>query len=247
MKSQTINLLKKELFLGNSLQTIIWTICCFGMFFIPSYPMYVGPFYLTLGIMMTFALNQSSHDILYTVLLPVRKIDVVKARFLYCGLLEFFGILCALIAYPIRSLAGYPANSAGINLTIAYFGLQLVIFAIFNLIFLGNVYKDPLKPGLRFLAAAVVYFLFYALFELPVWIYLGIQNKANGANGAITPNTITPEEVPVLAKIGSTITSTDGSAIITQLCVLLVGILLYVITWLITFRRAARQFEKYDL
>ena len=30
---------------------------------------------------MTFALNQSSHDILYTALLPVRKIDTVKARF----------------------------------------------------------------------------------------------------------------------------------------------------------------------
>ena len=88
MKSQTLNLLKKELVLGNTMQTIIWSICCFGMFFIPSYPSYVGPFYITLCIMMTFALNQSSHDILYTVLLPVRKIDTVKARFLYCGLTE---------------------------------------------------------------------------------------------------------------------------------------------------------------
>ena len=68
MKSQTLNLLKKEIKLGNSTQSICWTICCFGMYLIPSYPYYVGPFYITLAIMMTFALNQSSHDILYTVL-----------------------------------------------------------------------------------------------------------------------------------------------------------------------------------
>ena len=93
MKLQTVNLLKKEIILGNSLQTVCWLVCCFGMFFIPSYPAYIGPFYITLSIMMTFALNQASHDILYTVLLPVRKIDTVKARFLYCGLLEVVSIL----------------------------------------------------------------------------------------------------------------------------------------------------------
>ena len=97
MKSQTINLLKKEIKLGNTAQTLCWLICCFGMYFIPSYPTYIGPFYITLSIMLTFALNQSSHDILYTVLLPVRKIDTVKARFLYCGLHELFAILSALI------------------------------------------------------------------------------------------------------------------------------------------------------
>ena len=92
MKSQTLNLLKKEIVLGNSVQTVCWLICCFGMYFVPSYPCYIGPFYITLAIMLTFALNQSSHDILYTVLLPVRKIDTVKARFLYCGLLEILAL-----------------------------------------------------------------------------------------------------------------------------------------------------------
>ena len=121
MKSQTLNLLKKEIVLGNSVQTVCWLICCFGMYFIPSYPNYVGPFYITLAIMMTFALNQSSHDILYTVLLPVRKIDTVKARFLYCGLLEILALVFAAIALAVRNALGFPGNQAGINLTFAYF------------------------------------------------------------------------------------------------------------------------------
>ena len=160
MKSQTLNLLKKEMKLGNTSQTLIWMICCFGMFFIPSYPSYIGPFYITLCIMMTFALNQSSHDILYTVLLPVRKIDTVKARFLYCGLIEILSLVLALIPTLLRyCIPSFPENRAGINTTPAYFGLQLILYAIFNLIFLGNVYKNPLKPGLRYFAGAVVYLM----------------------------------------------------------------------------------------
>ena len=226
MKSQTINLLKKEILLGNSVQGIIWTICCFGMYFIPSYPMYVGPFYITLGIMMTFALNQSSHDILYTALLPARKIDVVKARFLYCGMLELFAFLCALLAFFVRRFL--PLNTAGINLTPAYFGLQMIIFAVFNYLFLGNVYKDPLKPGVRYFVAAIFYFVTYALCELPVWTYYAKVENA-------------------LAAVGKMFTDTTGEFIVSQCQVLLGGVLIYSGVWYLTFRRAAKQFEKYDL
>ena len=136
MSSQTIKLLKKEMKLGNTVQTFIWTLCCFCMYFIPSYPSYIGPFYITLCIMMTFALNQSSHDILYTVLLPVRKIDTVKARFLYCGLIEVLSLVLAVIPTLLRVFSIFPENHAGINTTIAYFGLQLIVYSVFNLIFL---------------------------------------------------------------------------------------------------------------
>ena len=61
-----------------------------------------------------------------------RKIDTVKARFLYCGLLEIASLLCGAIAAVVRYLGHFPENSSGIGLTVAYFGLQLIIFAIFN-------------------------------------------------------------------------------------------------------------------
>ena len=238
MKSQTINLLKKEIKLGNTVQTLIWTICCFCMFFIPSYPSYIGPFYITLSIMMTFALNQSSHDILYTVLLPVRKIDTVKARFLYCSILEVLSLLMGAIAAVIRHFGGFPQNNAGIDLTFAYFGLQLIIFAVFNLIFFGNVYKNPLKPGLCYFIAAVAYFLVYAICELPVWIWYHYQKLMT--NG---------EEVTLsfLASVGEMFANTDGAMLERQLLVLLGGILIFAGSWYLTFCCAARQFEKYDL
>ena len=237
MKNQTFNLLKKEIKLGNTAQSMCWLICCFGMFFIPSYPSYVGPFYLTLCIMMTFALNQSSHDILYTVLLPVRKIDTVKARFLYCGLIEIFALVLGIIPFVLHRLLPFPENRAGIPLNIAFFGLQLIVFAVFNFIFLGNVYKNPLKPGLRFILAAIGYFATYALCEVPVWAYFSMSSKLKA--GEIT-------ELSALALFGSKLYDMD-SAVVTQVEVFVIGSLIFAASWFITFRRAARQFESYDI
>ena len=238
MKSQTINLLRKEITLGNSVQTIIWFICAIGMSFIPSYPVYVGPFYITLAIMMTFALNQSSHDILYTVLLPVRKIDTVKARFLYCGLLEVIVLLAAVLIAVLKHKLHFPQNKAGIDLTIAYFGLQMIIFAVFNFIFLGNVYKDPPKPGLRYLIAAIMYFIIYAICELPIWIYFHFSEAIAAGQ---------TDNVPALARIGLMLSATEGPLLTKQCIVLFAGFLIFAGSWYLTFRRAARQFENYDM
>ena len=238
MKSQAVNLLRKEITLGNSVQTIIWFICAIGMSFIPSYPVYVGPFYITLAIMMTFALNQSSHDILYTVLLPVRKIDTVKARFLYCGLLEVIVLLAAVLIAVLKHKFHFPQNKAGIDLTIAYFGLQMIIFAVFNFIFLGNVYKDPLKPGLRYLIAAIMYFIIYAICELPMWIYFHFSEAIAAGQ---------TDNVPALAKIGLMLSATEGPLLTKQCIVLFAGFLIFAGSWYLTFRRAARQFENYDM
>ena len=237
MINQTFNLLRKEIKLGNTVQSLCWLTCCFGMFFIPNYPSYIGPFYITLCLMMTFAMNQSSHDILYTVLLPVRKTDTVKARFLYCGLLELFALVLAIIPAVLHVVVPFPQNKAGIQLNAAYFGLQLIVYSVFNLIFLGNVYKNPLKPGLRFILGAIGYFATYAICELPVWIYFSMNQQL--ADGEIA-------ELPVFAKFGSNLYNME-SALGTQIKVLIAGIIVFTGVWYLTFRRAARQFEKYDM
>ena len=238
MKTKTFNLLRKEIILGNAAQNLCWTICCFCMYFIPNYPMHVGPFYILLCIMMTFAMNQSSHDILYTVLLPVKKSDVVKARFLYCGMLELFALACAVIGGIVRTLIHYPANKAGIEINICYFGLQMILLAVFNLIYLGNVYKDPFKSGVKFLFSAIAYFAGFAVCELPVWAYFATRGKVS--SGEIS-------ELPGIAKLGKIFISQDSQCIILQLGVFAAGLLIYILSWHLTFRRASRQFEKYDM
>ena len=238
MKSQTLNLLRKEMTLGNSAQTTIWFICCFGMFFIPNYPVYIGPFYITLSIFMTFGMNQVSHDTLYTVLLPVRKIDTVKARFLFCGMLQVVSIFFAVIAGIIRYFAKFPAPQSGIGITVAFLGLQLFIYTIFNIVFLGNVYRDPVKPGKLYLVAGILYFVTYAICEFPVWNYFHAKQ------------TLTDTQIAQnfsLAKIGLIFYSQGSKFLGNQIIILLFGILIYALGWVLAFRQAAKQFEKYDM
>ena len=92
---------------------------------------------------------------------------------------------------------------------------------------MGNVYKNPLKPGVRYFAGAVVYFIVYAIFELPVWMYYA--NKGP------------------LVSVGQMFTDMSGDFLNRQFIVLLGGILIFAGVWILTFARAAKQFEKYDL
>lgn len=228
------NLLKKEIKLETNLSVYLWIVCLIIFYYIPAYPVYIGCFYISLGVMMLFSLNQLSHGMMYTVLLPVRKIDTVKARFLYCGLLEILFIPFAILAAIIRTKCHFPPNKSGIDINVAYFGFQFLILAIFNYIFLGGVYKNPLKPGKRFLAAGVCYFAVYALCEIPVWMYRGLKEHAE-------------KPVTILTRFGEVLCNNDFAGQIKQLPVLALGLLIFTISWPITFKRAAKQFEKYDM
>ncbi len=247
----TMKLLKKELKLESNMSMYIWFAFVIVFYFIPNYPAYIGPYYLMLSIMMTFALNQVSHGMLYTVLLPVRKIDTVKSRFLYCAFIEFSFIPFAIIAGLIRNSEslGFPVNNAGIGINVAYVGFQMILFSLFNVIFLGHVYKNPLKPGIKFLVSSVVYFAFYALFELPIWLSnsaLGDMEDAGlSASEIIEKIDQMPWYTP--AKIGLFLKHTDMAGQLKQIPVLVVGTLLFVFSFVVAFRLAARQFEKYDM
>ncbi|MBO4704636.1 MAG: ABC-2 transporter permease [Spirochaetaceae bacterium] len=243
---KNMQLLRKELMFNNNFTTAIWIICLIAMQLIPSYPVYIGPFYITLCIMLSFAMNQTSHDILYTVLLPVRKIDTVKARFIFCGVSECLAIVISAIIGAIRLALHFPLNDSGINLNVAYLGFQLIIFAVFNMIFLGNVYRNPLKCGLKYFIAAFVYFLVYTAFELPVWNFMGKLKELDIEKAAFTP-AISTEGWTFFERIGAILYPLDGGSLVRQLPVLGVGIVIYALSWPITFHWASRQFEKYDI
>ena len=77
-----INLIKKEFKL--SAHILSYVFIAFGlMTFIPGYPILVGVFFSCLGIFQSFQSYRESNDISYTILLPVSKKDIVKAKFIF--------------------------------------------------------------------------------------------------------------------------------------------------------------------
>jgi hypothetical protein len=147
-------------------------------------------------------------------------------------------MLFGVIAAVIRILGNFPPSAAGTGLTIAYFGLQLIILSIFNFLLLGNVYKNPIKSGARYLVAGFMYFVCYAICELPVWIYYGTRNKISKGLS---------DELPFIAKIGAIISGPADEYLLPQLGILFAGLVIFGISWVITFKRSAKQFEKYDM
>lgn len=191
------------------------------MLLIPSYPYYVAFFYTCLAVFFIFLTGRENKDVYYTVCLPVRKRDIVRAR---CAMVAIFELATLLIAVPFALLSMHinpnGGNAVGIEPNVAFFGLSLLLFAIFNPLFFTIFYKNAYNAGRAFLWGSSAVFLFIFL-----------------AEGALYAS-------PVLKAYLDT---ADAAMQLRQLPVLLGGMLLYVLSWLFTCKRSIALFERVDL
>ncbi len=121
-----------------------WFITFSAMTMIPRYPILVGSFFICLGIFYTYQQVREYDDITYTVMLPVRKKDVVSAKYLFVLFIELMAfVLCALLTIIrmkfLGNAAPYVTNPL-MNANAAYLGYLLAVFASFNGIFLAGFF-----------------------------------------------------------------------------------------------------------
>lgn len=128
-----------------------------AMVLIPSYPYYITFFYTTLSLFFICLGGRENHDIAYTALLPVKKRDLVTARFLLATLTEFAQILLVVLFILLRTALRYPGNPVGMDANIAFLGISLLLLGLFNLIFFTCYYRNPEKIGVPFLAGTLAF------------------------------------------------------------------------------------------
>jgi len=162
-------LLKKELCLTASPLSFLFIVFAV-MALIPNYPILVGAFFVCLGIFQTFKTARESGDTLYTAMLPVKKTDVVKARYAFSIVIELaaFVITAALTAVRMTALAGsetYLANPL-MNANLAYLGWVLIVFTVFNTCFICGFYGTAYKFGVPFLVFGIVTFVVIGIAEV---------------------------------------------------------------------------------
>lgn len=163
-----IKLLNKEMRLTALPLTYIFIV--FGlMAFLPGYPILVGTFFCGLGIFQTFQSAREANDITYSVLLPVAKSDVVRGKYAFCLVIELCYFLLTGIAALLRMtvLADAEAYRANVmmNANLCYLGYVLLIFGLFNLLFVGGFFKTAYRLGKPFVAFIVAAFLVIGLGE----------------------------------------------------------------------------------
>ncbi|MCR4772645.1 MAG: ABC-2 transporter permease [Oscillospiraceae bacterium] len=215
------SLLDKELRLAVSPLTWLFLAASL-MTLIPGYPILMGSFFICLGIFQSFQSARETNDMLYTALLPVRKGDVVKARYAAVCFFELIGfavmaVLTALRMTALGSAAPYVTNPL-MNATPVFLAFALLIFALFNLIFVRGFFISGYKfarPFLIFIIAAMLtVFAAEVLPHIPSLAFLRVPSG---------------ERMPL------------------QLCVLLAAAALYALITFLSERSAERAFELIDL
>ncbi|MDD3410010.1 MAG: ABC-2 transporter permease [Eubacteriales bacterium] len=164
------NLLWKELRLAIHPTTFVfWGLS--AMLLIPSYPYYVVFFYTALGLFFVCLTGRENHDIEYSLTLPIRKRDVVRARIVFAVCIEAVQMLIAIPFALLRSHMPDPRNLAGMDANIALFGIALILLGLFNHSFFTRYYRAPEKAGKAFAISSIWTFVYILLAEASVQVF----------------------------------------------------------------------------
>ena len=185
---------------------------------IPQWPYFVALMYcFFITVPNVFMSGKAQNDIGFSVMLPVRKRDVVRSRILAVIGLELLHILVAAVFAAINA-AIYKNGNFLLDANVAFFGFSFVMFAVFNIIFFPMFYKTADKVGLPTVVALTAAIVFAAAVEMYVLL------------------------VPAAAAV---LDGTQHTLL--QLPVLLGGILVFVLLGALAIRLSANRFEKIDL
>ena len=214
-------LIYKELKLSASPLSYIFIAAAF-LTFVPGYPILLGSFFTTLGIFYSFQTMRENNDIQYSLLLPVAKADVVKSKFMFTVLIECCSFILMTVITLIRMLllkdaAVYTANALMCaNLT--FLGFALLIFGLFNAVFVGGFFKTSYYFGKPFIAYCVISFILIVIAE-------------------------TLHHLPGMNSFNSF----GFDCLFPQGAVLCIGLLLFVVLTGFGLKKSERTFERIDL
>ena len=214
-------LLKKEIRLATL--PLTWLFIGFAfMTLLPGYPILCGVFFITLGIYQSFQSAREANDVVYSALLPVTKRDVVRGKYGLVVLVELLSfalmaMLTLLRMTLLRDAAIYRQNAL-MNANPFYLGMVLLLFGLFNVIFVGGFWKTAYKIGKPFVIYVIVTFL-----------VIGAAETLHHVPGLEAVNAFGFDRIPL------------------QLTLLLCGALLYAGMTHLSCRKACADFEKLDL
>ena len=142
---------------------IFWLLS--ALLLIPNYPYYVTFFYTAMGIFFMCLNARENHDIEYTLLLPIQKAQVVRARVMFILLIEIIQFLLAVPFAILRAGITPAQNEVGMDANLSFFGLSLIMMGLFNYLFITIYYRDPAKVGKAFIISSSAIFLYICIAE----------------------------------------------------------------------------------
>ena len=130
------------------------------LLFIPSWVFFFAIGYIFMFFMLLGQQDKANQDLAFAMSLPIPKSGIVTARTYTIIIVE---IAALLVAAPVAILRYwiYPFNNAaGMNTNLAFFGFMLMMYAVFNIIFLPGSYKRAYRLLWPILGGSVISVLF---------------------------------------------------------------------------------------
>ena len=163
------HLIVKELKMATPLLTYLFLSFTL-MTFIPGYPILCGAFFACFGIFQGYQYSREAGDMAYSVVLPVKKTDLVKAKFVTACLLQMVALmlftLFTLFRMTFLATAGVYVENALMGANFVFLGYVLLIFAIFNWVFIGGFFKTAYNIGKPFVHFLIVGFFVILVAEV---------------------------------------------------------------------------------
>ncbi|PKL00423.1 MAG: hypothetical protein CVV56_06020 [Tenericutes bacterium HGW-Tenericutes-1] len=208
------NLLYKELTFSINKFFFIIPFVLSLLFFIPSW-LYslVIMYFFWISVPQIIGGYTAQLDYKFCGILPVSKKDIVSSKIIAFLILELIHIISAVIFGVIHNLI-YESWNLFMEINPAYFGVMLVMLALFNIILLPNYFKTAYKFGKPIIIGVVATLLFAGLFEVGAAI------------------------IPFMRDI------LKSSNVLTQLTVLFIGIVLFVVMNYVTLKKSIYHFER---
>ena len=144
---------------------------------VPGYPYGVCCFYMTMAIYFICLTGRENHDASYTLTLPVTRQEAVRARILFCTILETAQMIVMALFMLLKKAAADMPNPAGLDAGLAMIGEGFLIFALFNMIFFPLYYKDINKPGKAFVIGMTAVFVWSVLEIIATYTVPFVQYK----------------------------------------------------------------------
>lgn len=109
---------------------------------------------------------KTQNDMAFSVMLPVSKRDIVKSRIISFVLLELLHIVVAAVFAIINSRIYSSWTFFFLDPNVAFFGLVLIMLALFNVILFPMYYKTGYKYGIPLILSSIVMIGYAAGVEL---------------------------------------------------------------------------------
>lgn len=213
-------LLQKEIRLSASVLSYIF-ISAAVMTLLPGYPILCSAFFVTLGIFHSFQNAREANDIVYSALLPIAKTYVVKGKYLFSVMIEAAAFLIMTLLTLLRMTVLADAlpyrQNALMNANPFFLGMVLVIFGLFNWLFIGGFFKTAYK-----LSPFVGYII-------ATFLTIGAAEAVHHIPGLGACNAFGFEQLPL------------------QISLLLGGLVIYILLTCVSYKTACARFEKIDL